>query len=42
MSLVYHGEVHRNLSTAELRARLNEWLLAGSGTPAPLKPEAAA
>jgi len=26
MSLVRHGEVHRNLSTAELRARLNEWL----------------
>ena len=26
MSLVRHGEVHRNLSTGELRARLNEWL----------------
>jgi diadenylate cyclase len=31
MSLVRHGEVFRNLGTGELRARLNEWLLA----PAP-------
>ena len=29
MSLVYHGEVYRNLATAELRDRLNEWLLKG-------------
>ena len=29
MSLVRHGEVHRNLPTAELRALLNEWLLSG-------------
>ncbi|WP_310391175.1 diadenylate cyclase CdaA [Hymenobacter sp.] len=35
MSLVRHGEVHRNLSTAELRTRLNEWLLSsGPGSPA--------
>lgn len=27
MSLVHHGEVYRNLATAELRTRLNEWLL---------------
>jgi len=31
MSLVHHGTVHRDLPTAELRARLNEWLLAGTG-----------
>ena len=31
MSLVRHGEVHRNLATGELRARLNEWL---AGAPA--------
>jgi diadenylate cyclase len=31
MSLVRHGEVHRNLPTGELRALLNEWLLADSG-----------
>ncbi|MBH8559952.1 diadenylate cyclase CdaA [Hymenobacter negativus] len=31
MSLVRHGEVFRNLGSGELRARLNEWLLA----PAP-------
>jgi uncharacterized protein (TIGR00159 family) len=30
MSLVRHGVVHRDLPTAELRARLNEWLLAGA------------
>jgi diadenylate cyclase len=39
MSLVRHGTVYRNLPTAELRAKLNEWLLTGSGnghsTPAP-------
>ena len=29
MSLVRHGEVHRNLPTGELRALLHEWLLAG-------------
>jgi diadenylate cyclase len=29
MSLVHHGAVYRNLPTAELRARLNEWLLSG-------------
>ena len=28
MSLVRHGEVHRNLNTSELRTRLTEWLLA--------------
>ncbi len=27
-SLVRHGEVHRNLAVGDLRARLNEWLLA--------------
>ncbi|MBU6120058.1 diadenylate cyclase CdaA [Hymenobacter siberiensis] len=27
MSLVRHGEVHRNLGPSELRARLTEWLL---------------
>ena len=32
MSLVRHGQVHRDLATAELRARLNEWLLV-PGTP---------
>ena len=44
MSLVRHGEVHRNLGTSELRARLGEWLLAEAnrGTTAALKPEAAA
>ncbi len=44
MSLVYHGEVFRNLATAELRSRLNEWLLKGpSNSSAPtLKSEAAA
>jgi len=35
MSLVHHGTVHRDLPTAELRARLNEWLLAGSSTAKP-------
>ncbi|MBF9222580.1 diadenylate cyclase CdaA [Hymenobacter ruricola] len=34
MSLVRHGDVHRNLATAELRARLNEWLLSGPGPAA--------
>ncbi|WP_046246042.1 diadenylate cyclase CdaA [Hymenobacter terrenus] len=29
MSLVRHGVVYRDLATAELRARLNEWLLTG-------------
>jgi len=29
MSLVRHGEVYRNLATAELRSLLNEWLLGG-------------
>ena len=33
MSLVRHGEVHRNLPTGELRARLHEWLLAGPEQP---------
>jgi uncharacterized protein (TIGR00159 family) len=33
MSLVHHGEVHRNLSTTELRAHLSEWLLAPAGAP---------
>ena len=47
MSLVRHGEVYRNLATAELRARLNEWLLADfssshAATSAALEPEAAA
>ena len=44
MSLVRHGEVHRNLATAELRARLNEWLLTGVPAPTatPLKSGAAA
>ncbi|GAB3729083.1 diadenylate cyclase CdaA [Hymenobacter agri] len=30
MSLVRHGEVHRNLPTGELRALLNEWLLSSA------------
>ncbi|OGX83432.1 TIGR00159 family protein [Hymenobacter lapidarius] len=35
MSLVYRGEVYRNLATSELRNRLNEWLLSsGTGRPA--------
>jgi uncharacterized protein (TIGR00159 family) len=45
MSLVHHGEVYRNLATAELRARLNEWLLSSAGSSAAsasLKSEAAA
>ena len=47
MSLVRHGEVYRNLATAELRARLNEWLLADfssshAATSAALESEAAA
>lgn len=42
MSLVRHGEVHRNLSIGELRARLHEWLLAGVSSPTPLQNEAAA
>ena len=45
MSLVRHGEVYRNLATAELRALLNEWLLADSSqnsAAASLKSEAAA
>ena len=29
MSIVRHGEVYRNLATAELRTLLNDWLLAG-------------
>ena len=33
MSLVRHGEVHRNLPTGELRALLNEWLLSGPEQP---------
>ncbi|WP_201984144.1 diadenylate cyclase CdaA [Hymenobacter rubidus] len=42
MSLVRHGEVHRNLATGELRARLNEWLLSESpAKAAPLKSGAA-
>ncbi len=35
MSLVRHGEVHRDLSTGELRALLNEWLLAGTSSNRP-------
>ena len=31
MSLVRNGEVYRNLATAELRGRLNEWLLNAPG-----------
>ena len=31
MSLVHHGEVHRDLNTSELRARLGEWLLVPAG-----------
>jgi len=44
MSLVHHGQVYRNLATAELRARLNEWLLSSAGSPAApsLQSEAAA
>ncbi|MFC6222533.1 diadenylate cyclase CdaA [Hymenobacter artigasi] len=44
MSLVRHGEVHRNLGTSELRARLTEWLLVptGNATGAARKTEAAA
>ena len=47
MSLVRHGEVYRNLATAELRARLNEWLLADftsnrASTSAALESEVAA
>ncbi len=38
MSLVHHGEVYRNLTTAELRTRLNEWLLT---TPAQANPAVA-
>lgn len=41
MSLVRHGEVHRNLSTSELRARLSEWLLVPT-TSAARKAEAPA
>ncbi|WP_035564843.1 diadenylate cyclase CdaA [Hymenobacter sp. IS2118] len=45
ISLVYHGVLYRDLATAELRTRLNEWLLpggsgratAGSGSPAGVK-----
>ncbi|MBD2766983.1 TIGR00159 family protein [Hymenobacter sp. BT664] len=39
MSLVYQGEVYRDLSTAELRARLNEWLLRGETQPKSMSPE---
>lgn len=42
MSLVRHGEVHRNLPTGELRALLNEWLLTGVSRPAPVPNETAA
>lgn len=43
MSLVRHGEVHRNLSIAELRTLLNEWLQTGvSSTAGPVQNEAAA
>ena len=43
MSLVRHGEVHRDLATGELRALLNEWLLASAGSrPTAFKSEAAA
>ena len=45
MSLVRHGKVYRNLATAELRALLNEWLLADASqnsAAASLKSEAAA
>lgn len=42
MSLVHHGEVHRNLPTAELRALLNEWLQTGVSSTATLQNEAAA
>ncbi len=45
ISLVYHGVLYRDLATAELRTRLNEWLLPGgsgratadSGSPAGVK-----
>ncbi|MBF9238431.1 TIGR00159 family protein [Hymenobacter sp. BT683] len=44
ISLVYHGVLYRDLATAELRSRLNEWLLKtpASTSSAALKPEAAA
>ncbi len=42
MSLVRHGEVHRNLPTGELRALLNEWLQTGVRTAEPVQNEAAA
>ena len=35
MSLVRHGVVHRDLATAELRALLNEWLLADDARSKP-------
>ncbi len=41
MSLVHHGEVYRNLNASELRARLGEWLLAGSGQAQPVAPATA-
>ena len=42
MSLVHHGEVYRNLTTAELRTRLNEWLLTSAAQPiAPVSEPAA-
>ena len=42
MSLVRHGEVHRNLPTGELRALLNEWLQTGVSSSAPVPNETAA
>jgi diadenylate cyclase len=42
MSLVRHGEVHRNLPTGELRALLNEWLQTGVSSTAPVPNETAA
>ncbi|MDQ2794720.1 MAG: diadenylate cyclase CdaA [Bacteroidota bacterium] len=42
MSLVRHGEVHRNLPTGELRALLNEWLLSSVRTAEPVPNETAA
>lgn len=44
MSLVHHGQVHRNLEVTELKARLHEWLLAGEsrGETAPAEAPAAA
>ena len=42
MSLVHHGEVYRNLTTAELRTRLNEWLLAGPAQASPAVSDSAA